>query len=280
MYKAFFLGRGGIFGCFEKQGLTRQTITATAKVHVAALVINSNLFHNIVKKNPVVAERLQKKAMLHYEYEEGTIKVSFRDEGLPSNPSIVGPSLRNVFVKFLSKLTILINRTETWYKYWEYIICVHVSSISSLTYMFYIVMLNRNAPISPGIKAIIYLLDLLFLLKIYFGFHLTYSDPKSGIMITNIQKIRIKYLKSLTFWIDIITCFPLEIFAYCFTNNYYAVRYSLSNRIFRFLYLKQYYNYFQGKLHIKPHLRWTFVVYWICISIQMMTCLWFVFSLE
>lgn len=41
------MGKGGIFGCLTKRGLTRQTITVVAKVHVAVLVIEGVVFHKV-----------------------------------------------------------------------------------------------------------------------------------------------------------------------------------------------------------------------------------------
>lgn len=41
------MGKGGIFGCLSKRGVTRQTITVLAKVHVGVLVIESVLFHKV-----------------------------------------------------------------------------------------------------------------------------------------------------------------------------------------------------------------------------------------
>lgn len=46
------MGKGGMFGCFQKHGRIRQTITAVARVHVAVLTIPGGLLHKvkIVKK--------------------------------------------------------------------------------------------------------------------------------------------------------------------------------------------------------------------------------------
>lgn len=41
------LGKGGMFGCFQKHGKIRQTITAVAKVHVAVLTVPSDLLHKV-----------------------------------------------------------------------------------------------------------------------------------------------------------------------------------------------------------------------------------------
>lgn len=44
------MGKGGIFGCLSKQGITRQTINVVAKVHVGVLVIDSIIFHKVTDK--------------------------------------------------------------------------------------------------------------------------------------------------------------------------------------------------------------------------------------
>lgn len=44
------LGRGGIFGCFQKYGKMRQTITVIANVHVSLLEISSSELHKVNKE--------------------------------------------------------------------------------------------------------------------------------------------------------------------------------------------------------------------------------------
>jgi len=54
------------------------------------------------------------------------------------------------------------------------------------------------------------LVDLFFLCDIYVNFHLSYSDPKSGLAITSPLKIRNDYMK-VWFWIDLIGIIPFDL---------------------------------------------------------------------
>lgn len=177
-------------------------------------------------------------------------------------------------MKLYSKARILIKPDDDWYKIWEYIVCVHLASISSLLLMFYIIMNDNKVPIHVWINALIYIIDIIFYVKIYFGFHLAYVDTESGITIMDLTSIQKKYVRSFGFWLDVTTCIPFELIAKLATGNLLIARYTLSNRMLRFLYLLRYYRHCQHKLNVRTHLRWTYLIYWISINLQFMTCLW------
>lgn len=66
------LESGGMFGCFSKAGVTRQTLTATTKIHSTVLTVDSSLFHKTLVSFPKVMERMNRANMLNYEYLQET----------------------------------------------------------------------------------------------------------------------------------------------------------------------------------------------------------------
>lgn len=266
-----------MFGCFEKKGISRQTITATAKFHVELLTINSNKFHNICKDFADVSYHLRTKNFLHQEFLEtrkGFVTRSSKDTS-KLKVSISASHVRvKWYKKLFDKLVISINHTDKWYSIWEYLVCVHIASISSIFVMHLVLMGTLDESKDIYVKVFIYSLDVIFLLQIYFHFNLTYTDHELGITVDNHRLIFKKYISSFTFWGDTFTIFPLKFFTSLFTANESILKYAMINKIFRFIFLIQYYNYCKEILTVKNHLRWTYLIYWMAISIQMLTCLW------
>ena len=54
-----YIEEGGIFGCFTKQGVTRQTLTATAVVHSTLLSVDSSTLQKNVAIFPKVVKRIR-----------------------------------------------------------------------------------------------------------------------------------------------------------------------------------------------------------------------------
>lgn len=164
--------------------------------------------------------------------------------------------------------------------YRNYITSVHLASISSLIYLFLIVILNwKNEALSNTVIWIIFSLtwcnDFIFSFNLYIGFHLAYRDPESGLKVTNFGMIGRRYFCSLSrFWLDLLTCIPVDALMFIFIHENNTLRYGFINRTFRFLYLTKYYMYQQHNLNLRAHLRWTYLIYWILYTVQVMACLW------
>lgn len=62
------LESGGMFGCLQKTGITRQTLTAVTKIHSTVLTVDSTLLHRTLQSFPKVYERLSRLILLNYEY--------------------------------------------------------------------------------------------------------------------------------------------------------------------------------------------------------------------
>lgn len=306
-----FQGRGGVFGCFERQGLTRQTIQATARVHASLLTINSNHFHKLISKYPAILKKVEETTFLSSEFVKGHSAI--RETKDEDNVSSVGEMSSSVnvsstakfrFISIFTKLHFVIYHEKPWYLLWEYAVCVHVAPLSSWAVMFLITMplppfiairallvsneggnflqnLNSfqtwsNRPGSiMGFFQIGYSIEVLFYIKMFISFHVTYLEPESGVLIKDHSLIWRRYARTLSgFGVDLISCFPFELIVLIFTRDRSALKWAKINRVLRFFYLVKYYKEREAGANVKTHLRWTYLLYWIVFSIQIMTSIW------
>lgn len=78
----------------------------------------------------------------------------------------------------------------TGFMIWNYLTCVHLAPITSLIYSALIVMMRWNDPVwTKWIRLCTGLIDFIFTIRIYIGFHLSYKDPETGILVTNFGMI-------------------------------------------------------------------------------------------
>lgn len=181
----------------------------------------------------------------------------------------------------LSKYTsfkMLLNENTKLYKIWDYISSVHVASISAFAYSFLIVMIEWRSKTLLTTRIMSALLDIYFFIRIYVNIHLKYKDPDSGIVVKDLKLIRRRYFCSLSrFWLDIITVFPFEHVALIFTNEINIIKYGYSIRILRCWFLYKYYREQENNLNVKHHLRLTYLLYRVVLSLEWSACIWFVF---
>lgn len=167
-----------------------------------------------------------------------------------------------------------IDETDKQYRLFNYLVSVHLAALSSLWYSFVVAMLPLEDQYSIWLTLITaIIIDLIFVMKMFAGCHLTYIDPESGILITKMSLIRKRYFCSLLrFWFDLVTVLPLNII-FKFTVEEY-LRYGYINRIFRWFYLFMYYKQEEEDLNVKIHLRWTYLIYTMLFYMQIAACLW------
>lgn len=197
-------------------------------------------------------------------------------------------------ISIFTKMHFIIYHEKPWYLAWKYVVIVHVAPLSSLAVMFFITM---PLPLFLAIQALLvssflhielnprksilaffqigYAIDLIFYIKTFICFHLTYQEPESGILVKDHSLIWRRYAWSFSgFGVDLISSFPLELIALIFTTDPAILKWTKINRVLRFYYLINYYKEREEGANVKTHLRWTYLFYWIVFSIQIMTSIW------
>ncbi|KAF5281795.1 hypothetical protein FQR65_LT14542 [Abscondita terminalis] len=253
------LGIGGIFGCFSASGRTRQTIDATARTHVTVLVINSSTFLKTLNKYANAKRNMMAKILFNFEYEESATPI----------PKISETNADASQAKFL------ITEKTKWYGWWRYVVYMHVAPISTILLMVLTVVWPPAEKLTSTTKIIIYLLDILFYFKIIFEMRSCYEDLESGILITNSRLILKRYVRSRQIWIDVLTCFPFEVFVGFASSNGNSIKKFTYNRFFRCVHLFQYYNRSRNQLYFGRHLKQFHCFYWLCLTFQLIACVWF-----
>lgn len=231
---------------------------------------------------PDIHLKVQQANFLNAEYVQQTRGGSFEglsEESMSVQSSTFGTSstsMRSVMKK-ITFSNLLIRETNTNYRIFNYIVSVHLATWSSLWYSVFIVML----PYSEGtitirlVNLIIAcIVDLVFIGKMFVDSHLTYVEPESGILVTDMSLIRKRYFLSLRrFWFDLFTTIPVNLIIKLMRKDEY-VRYGYINRVFKWFYLVMYYAQEERELNVKQHLRWTYLIYTMMLNIQTAVCVW------
>lgn len=171
----------------------------------------------------------------------------------------------------------LVKDTTKLYRFWHYMSCVHISSISSVMYSFVIVMIKWTNHTTLVMRIVSALLDIYFLIKIYVSAHLIYKDTISGVLVRDLKLVRKRYFCSLTrFGLDLLTIFPFEYIALAITSDVNISKYGYSARVFRFLFLYKYYKEQEENLNVRHHLRLTYLAYRVVFGIEWSACIWYV----
>lgn len=188
--------------------------------------------------------------------------------------SIVSTSSRSVIRR--SFVSFLIYENSKHYRLFNYLICVHLATWTALWYSLVVAVLplqHPNSKLATIITACI--VDLIFIVKMIIDSRLSYVDAESGILVTDLPVIRRRYFLSLSrFWLNLCTTLPVNLFILCATSKQLYIRFGYINRIFRWYYVVLYYRNEQRDLNVKPHLRWTYLIYNLLLSVQIATCVW------
>lgn len=253
------LRTGGVFGCLSSKGVTRQTITAKARIHADVLVIDSAKFGNVVSKYSIIKHKFKRASTANCEY----ILATAARHTHSGNESKISKEQPLFYHRFL------IYPQRKWYKIFLYTLDVHISTVSTVLIMPLIVQVgefNIN-----NFYHMMYVFDAIFLVKIAMGFVVVYVDTESGILVTSLVKISKKYLAS-NFWFDIFTCVPLEILHFNYLMDFYNILWA--NRILKIYFMIRYYYVCKNKLTVSKHLQWTYLVYLMAFVIHSMVCIW------
>ena len=167
---------------------------------------------------------------------------------------------------------ILIREDRKWYTFFDYMMNVHVSPLSSMIVLVMSIINIYNDDLHT-FRRLVYLLDFVYLLRMCLKFHLVYVDSGSGMVIRDPLAIRNRYIKS-TFWFDLFTVFPIELMVSCFINNRLVENLCVLNRVCRFASLVKYYHMNSDKLTMRKHVKWVYMIYLNLFCLQIMVCLW------
>lgn len=161
--------------------------------------------------------------------------------------------------------------TSSSYLLWYQIMDFHIAAIASIVLMYFIFLGPEWFNLYFNILK--YCTDVLYLTKFYVGFSLTYTDPESGLIITDKKMIAIRYVKSI-FWLDIFTILPMELIPILMKTSYMYRRVFAINRLFRIIYVILYYEKRRFKLKGLAVVRWSFLIYTVYFVLQVLTSIW------
>lgn len=182
------------------------------------------------------------------------------------------------FKSIIEKITfakLLIHENDRRWRIFNYIISVHLATISSLWFSFVILLLPLGFRSLMSFNRITsFTLDIIYIFKMFVNSHLSFVDPESGVLVTDKSSIQRRYFCSFWgFWFDLITSFPFNLSVFFHNSRTYA-RLAYTNHMFRWFYLVMYYNKEESDLNLKLHLRWTYLIYTMLLTIQIGACLW------
>nr|XP_022912668.1 uncharacterized protein LOC111423625 [Onthophagus taurus] len=271
------LEKGGVFGCFSATNGERQMISAKAITNITLLAIKSKEFHRLLQywKNESAEEILNVILSTRQEYNISLMCTVppeiFHKKYLRS---IKGHLLR--YHKYLERFNRILPVTGMKYKYWKYIVCVHISFITSTASLLNL-CINIKTPTPLVLMLLFSLSDVIFAINLLIGFSMYYQDPYSGVLEKIGKNIAIKYLKSY-FTFDLLICFPFEQIGSLFMTS--GSKLFGINRIIRYYYLVDYYNQCNAKLTVSKHLRWTYLLYKTLFYIQLTANVWLIFGCD
>ncbi|XP_022918862.2 uncharacterized protein [Onthophagus taurus] len=271
--KLKILESGGMFGCFNKTKI-RQTITATALVHVELLVMNGKILCEILQKYPQIKTNLKTIQMMNVEFITSVKKATKKSlkKFVISRPDDKTNMKKGKMDKFM------INPSSKWFGWYEYLLMMHFAPLSSIFTIAWIIIQDLK------LRQILtlYFIDFIFLSKMVFSFFLTYTDHETGLRVKSFRLIIKRYfLKFDGFATDLITCAPIDIVASAFGSAYitpYYKQFYMLNRSLKFIHMINYYNICKNKLTVSKSLKWTFLVYVLSLLIHFMSCIWFVIA--
>lgn len=183
---------------------------------------------------------------------------------------IVEDQMETRYDKIISKINRFINVESFWFWLYDYILNVHIASIASILILaFSSVYFDKDA--SNTLVVLFYLVDVIFYIKIFLGFHVAYVDTTTGLLELKAKKIALRYLKT-NFALDLFSCLPIELVVLYFTTKY--VKIATFNRVSRFWFMYKYYTACKQKLILSKHLRWSYLAYWTMFRLQLMASAW------
>lgn len=267
---------GSVFGNLDNCPLGRRTLKMVASGHVEVLRFSSTVFHGHLSKFPILKRRFSKLTIFNVDYLEETrwvvqiaeepirrisIKSASTHANLMLKPGVARKQRRKVFLK----QSVLI-------RWWESLVLNLVCVATFILELFYLATQED----SRLFIFMLYLTDVLFVIKIYLKFHTSYEDV-FGRHIMKPGLIALRYMqKTRMFYFDLFTLIPFELVALFFYHglyhDYFRIIWSIGriNRVFRIIMVIQYLKKMTQKLNINVFLiRSLFLL--VCIIIAQIT---------
>lgn len=253
-------------------------------MHSELLVLGSDQFWKILKRYPILIERIRYARGLNCEFWSSEYKEMPREievgqsfaRVVSSAGSTAGQSkihsTSKSFIKFLIRK---VDHNSKWYQRWQQFIDFHLAAISSIFFTYCIFMGPMD--LKMVLHIVRYVTDIIYVSKFYFGFRVTYADTESGITITDSKLIAKRYLKSY-FILDFFTILPLNLFylisPYGEFFTYRMDRYLTLNKIARILYVICFYERLRFKLKDVTIIRFCYLIYILTFVIQSLASVW------
>nr|XP_022919369.1 uncharacterized protein LOC111428182 [Onthophagus taurus] len=213
------LEEGSMIGSLDNISMSRQTLTMTAYGHVELLYFPTVEFHKTLSKYPFVYKKFLRFTYMNVDYiknEKQTVKQKKATK---------------------KRLTRIFDRNR-WMVFWKKtMVCVAYLNFGLETY--HMSTLDH----SPILIFLLYLIDFMYLMRIFFKFNTAYID-EFGITIKNKALIAARYKKT-SLYFDLISIIPFEMFSifmlgYSYTASAYAWTYLRGNRLIRIGYTLKY----------------------------------------
>ncbi|KAK9721416.1 Cyclic nucleotide-binding domain [Popillia japonica] len=210
--KLLTLRIGSIFGNLDNCPLGRRTLSMVAAGHVEVLKFSSIVFHNHLKRFPSLRRHFMKLTIFNVDFiEEKRLLSKNNKQALfelgevahTASRSRSGPKAKDLehhrIYKIYSRNKII--------KFWENVVLNILYCIDYFLVLYGI----STQPQTLTFTILVYILDVLYLLKMYVKFSTSFED-EFGRIVESPKEIAINYFKQkLGFYFDLATVFPFEV---------------------------------------------------------------------
>ncbi|RZF41808.1 hypothetical protein LSTR_LSTR005270 [Laodelphax striatellus] len=261
VYKS--LSRGSMFGSLSISGKSRHRRTFKSRVHSNLLEMSSSEFYMLFRQYDSEKEKIfedDAKSREYFEYRSDAAHNEFidEDEGIDVKDSLL--------------------YKNSYFHQW---LMFGLSSLLPYLTLFPVMYTIATAYEDGNtLITMIYILDLISLLRIYVGMNTTFSDENTGRLITNKTKIRLSYvLNKMGLWLDVASVVPIELIVHLLTSSERPVIAILrANRLLRLIMLLDYVLQHREKHYIKSWLRWQEIVIYMTVLPFIFVCFWMYFA--
>ncbi|XP_075230298.1 uncharacterized protein LOC142329508 [Lycorma delicatula] len=250
------IGPGSMFGSFKVNGKTRHTLKFVSQFYTDLLFIQSDEFLQLMENYEPECRRNFIRETRKLEYVSCNLKSE--EEEYKQYDFDIGTRDQNWFYK-----------GSIFYNWCMVILSIAVPYITVYPVLF-IIIAKKYLVIY---YTVIYLLDVISIFRIFIGFNATYTDEKSGIYVSNLKYIRLKYITKPTgFILDLISVIPLEFIFYLKENK--LIKELFLNRMARLIILIKFIRDHNERVYIKPWLRWQEYICKVTLLPFIMACTW------
>ncbi|XP_039282529.1 uncharacterized protein LOC111047329 isoform X2 [Nilaparvata lugens] len=259
VYKS--LGRGSMFGSFSISGKSRHRRTFKSRLHSNLLEVSSSAFYMLFRQYDSDKEKIFEDDANTREYFEYRSDISWSD-----------------FTEDDESVEMRDNMLHKNSHFHQWLMFVLSSLLPYLTLFPVLYSIATDHVNGKTLIIIIYVLDVISLMRIYIGMNTTFSDENTGRLITNKKTIRLNYvLDKMGLWLDVASVVPIELMVNVVTGGP-VLPILRANRLLRLIMLLDYVLQHREKHYIKSWLRWQEIIIYMTVLPFTFVCFWMCFA--